>query len=155
MELHVSDEARARVGTVIERSTGDPVSLRHLREYLIGTDDHESFYDLASDGPVITPPLFFFAAMREVVYESELYEDGQHKTTGVAGITGRTLEGGTAYKLHHPLYVGDVLTMEKKLASIEEKNGRSGPMAVVVTDSTFTNQHGDLVAELSHTIIFR
>ena len=125
MELHVSDDARARVGTVLERRTGDPVSVRHLREYLIGTDDRESFYDLDAGGPIITPPLFFFAAMREVVYESELYEDGQHKTTGVDGITGRTLEGGTAYKLHHPLHVGDVLTVEKKLASIEEKIGRA------------------------------
>lgn len=155
MELHVSDDARARVGTVLERRTGDPVSIRHLREYLIGTDDRESFYDLDSNGPIVTPPLFFFAAMREVVYESELYEDGQHKTTGVDGIEGRTLEGGTAYKLHNPLHVGDVLTVEKRLTSIEEKSGRSGPMAIVVTDSAFTNQRGELVAELTHTIIFR
>jgi hydroxyacyl-ACP dehydratase HTD2-like protein with hotdog domain len=155
MELHISDAARAKVGKVLERATGDPVSLRHLREYLIGTDDRELFYGLSTTGPIMTPPLFFFAAMREVVYESDLHEDGQHKTTGVEGITGRTLEGGTAYKLHHPLFVGDVLTMEKTLSSIEEKHGRSGPMAVVITDSTYTNQRGELVAELSHTIIFR
>jgi acyl dehydratase len=155
IELTISPEVRTKVGTVIDRATGDPVSLRHLREYLIGTDDRDPNYDLSHPGPIITPPLYFFAAMREVVYESELHEDGQHRTVGVAGITGRTLEGGTDYRLHTPVYVGDVITAERTLASIEEKSGRSGPMALVVTDTRYTNQRDELVAELTHTLIFR
>ncbi len=155
MALEVTDEARRQIGTVVERLTSDPVSARHVREYLVGTDDRHVSYDFALGEGLPVPPLFFSAAIREIVYERDLESDGQYRTFGVTGITGSTLEGGTDYTMHAPVHIGDVLTMERTLLSIDEKSGRSGDLAIVTSHSTFTNQTGVLVADFTHTQIFR
>jgi acyl dehydratase len=41
--------------------------------------------------------------------------------------------------------VGDQITVVDTLIQIEEKQGRSGPLAIVHVDSVFTNQDGDVL----------
>jgi 3-methylfumaryl-CoA hydratase len=153
----VTDEARSLVGTVIERSVSDPISAHHLRQYLTGTNDRNPAYAVEARGDLgtLTPPLFFLASLREIVYRSDLQPDGQHRSLGIGGITGRTVEGGTEFDLHAPVRVGDVIRMERRLESVDEKAGRSGPLVFVVLAASFTNQRDELVATLRHTIIFR
>jgi hydroxyacyl-ACP dehydratase HTD2-like protein with hotdog domain len=153
----VTDTARQLVGTVIERSISDPISAHHLRQYLTGTNDRNPAYrlDTADGERALTPPLFFMAALRDIVYRSDLGADGQHLSLGIGGISGRTVEGGTDFELHLPVRIGDVITLERRLQSVDEKSGRNGPLVVVVTASNFTNQLGEVVAELRHTLIFR
>jgi acyl dehydratase len=152
----ITDEARSLIGTVIEREQSLPISAHHLRQYLVGTNDRNPAYFQAASGEgSVTPPLFLLAALRRLVYRDELADDGQHRALSVGGITGRTIEGGTDFTLHAPVFVGDVLQMERTLVSLDEKVGRSGAMVFMVTHSEFQNQQGALVAELDHTIIFR
>jgi hydroxyacyl-ACP dehydratase HTD2-like protein with hotdog domain len=150
----VSPAAYAAIGSVLDRHTSDPVSRRHVREYLAGTDDPEQSYLDPQEGQAL-PPLFFLAAIRDVVHERDLLEGGQHAGLAVDGITGRSVEAGTEAVLHAPLHVGDTLTAERRLVSIEEKQGRSGPLAIVTTCASYRNQHDELVAEFTQTIIFR
>jgi hydroxyacyl-ACP dehydratase HTD2-like protein with hotdog domain len=101
------------------------------------------------------PPLFFHAACRPIVAESELREDGQYAFLGVAGVEGVTMSGGMHFEILAPVYLGDVLTVEERLASIEEKHGRSGPLVITTTLAEYRNQSGALVARYRQTIIFR
>ena len=152
----VSQAARQAVGTVTWQHVSEPLSLRQLREYLAGTGDDLAEWadqDVAAARPV--PPLFFHAACRPIVAESELREDGQYAFLGVAGVEGVTMSGGMRFEILAPVYLGDVLTVEERLASIEEKQGRSGPLVITITLAEYRNQSGALVARYQQTIIFR
>ncbi|MDG4668044.1 MaoC family dehydratase N-terminal domain-containing protein [Mycobacterium sp. 236(2023)] len=153
----VTDEARARIGTVTRTSVSEPISLRHIREYLAGTggDPAEfSEHDEAGNRRP-APVLFFHSACRAVVAESELLDDGQYPFLGVEGVSGETLAGGSTYELLGPVYVGDTLRTTETLLSIDERVGRSGPLAITTTLTSFENQDGLEVARYRQVIIFR
>ena len=44
-----------------------------------------------------------------------------------------------------PIYPGDTLTAVTHIANIEEKTGRSGRFVLMTSETTYTNQHGDVV----------
>ena len=50
---------------------------------------------------------------------------------------------------------GDVLTCVARVKSVYKKTGRSGPMAFVVREHTFTNQHGETVARVGMSSVRR
>src|SRR5918994_1303162 len=58
----------------------------------------------------------------------------------------RTMFGGEEWEFHRPVLVGDTVTAERRLGAVEEKDGRSGPFVLIRYETTFTNQHGDIVA---------
>ena len=151
----VSEQARARVGTVTARYRSDPVSLRHIREYIAATGGRPERLDVVDDASICAPPLFFHAACRPVVAEEDLLEDGQYPFLGVEGVTGRTMAGGHKYEVLGRVYPGDVLTATEHLVGITEKHGRSGALVFVTTETTYHNQHEALIARYRHTVIFR
>jgi hypothetical protein len=153
----VSDVARSRIGTVTQTYTSEPVSLRHIREYLAGTGgDPSNFTEFDESGAQRpAPPLFFHSACRPVVAESDLLTDGQYSFLGIEGVSGETLAGGNTFEILAPVYVGDVLRTTETLMSIDERVGRSGPMAITTTLTAYVNQHGDEVARYRQVIIFR
>jgi acyl dehydratase len=157
----VSEEARARVGQVTSRLSFEPVSLRHVKEYLSATGDWNALHfdeDVAREsrhGRIIAPALLFQAVCRDIIAEHDLMPDGQHAALGVEGVTGTALFAGQEIELGEPLHLGDVLTMEERLLGIEDKQGRSGPLAIVTTEETYLKQTGALVARTVTTRIFR
>jgi acyl dehydratase len=58
----------------------------------------------------------------------------------------RVLYGGEEWEYHAPIYSGDTITAETRLASLEEKTGGSGPFVLITTETTYTNQAGEVVA---------
>ena len=50
---------------------------------------------------------------------------------------------------------GDVLTCVARVKSVYKKTGRSGPMAFVVREHTFTNQRGQTVARVGMSTVRR
>ncbi len=63
----------------------------------------------------------------------------------------RILNGGTDIEYFDTVCAGDVLTATSKLADLGEREGRLGPMLVTVTESTYRNQDGKLVARARGT----
>lgn len=152
----VTDEARARIGTVTAHYRSDPVSLRQIREYLAATGGRPEELDESDvNEPVVGPPLFFHAACRPVVSEAELQPDGQYTFLGVRGVSGRTMAGGHKYQVFGRVRVGDVLTVIERLTDITEKPGKTGHLVFVTTESEYRNQGGGLIARYRQTVIFR
>ncbi len=58
----------------------------------------------------------------------------------------RILNGGTDIEYFDTVCAGDVLTATSKLADLSEREGRLGPMLVTVTESTYRDQDGKVVA---------
>lgn len=152
----VSEAARARIGTVTARYTSEPISLRHVREYVAATGGDLSEWPATAPArhrPV--PPLFFHAACRPVVAAADLEPDGQYPFLGVTGVTGETMAGGNTFEILGPVYVGDVLRTAERLVAIDERTGRSGPLVITTTETEYRNQDGALVARYRQAIIFR
>lgn len=66
-----------------------------------------------------------------------------------------TVHGEDEYELHEPVIVGDEITVETGITDARLKQGRSGPLGVVVEERRFTNQLGQLCAALRTTLIRR
>ncbi len=59
----------------------------------------------------------------------------------------RNLNGGSEYEFFKPICSGDVISATTKVADIRERDGRMGKMLIVVSETTYTNQDGDVVAK--------
>lgn len=66
-----------------------------------------------------------------------------------------TVHGEDEYELHEPMIVGDEITMQMAITDARLKQGRSGPLGLVVEERRFTNQLGTLCAVLRTTVIRR
>ena len=65
------------------------------------------------------------------------------------------LNGGNEYEYYKPLYAGDTITVTAKYADVTERTGRTGNMVFVITELTFKNQQGEVVAKGRNTGIMR
>ena len=65
------------------------------------------------------------------------------------------LNGGNAYEYYRPIYAGDTITVTAQYADVTERDGRSGKMVFVITEITFKNQQGEVVAKGRNTGIIR
>ena len=65
----------------------------------------------------------------------------------------RILNGGTDVEYLDDVCAGDILTATSRLADLNEREGRMGPMLIVQTETTFRNQAGKIVAIMRGTAI--
>jgi hypothetical protein len=63
----------------------------------------------------------------------------------------RVLNGGTDIEYFDTVCAGDVLTATSKLTDISERESRLGPMLITVTEFTYRNQDGKVVATMRGT----
>ena len=72
-------------------------------------------------------------------------------------ILGETLEnllhGEENFNYYAPIYAGDRITVRKNITDIIDKKG--GTLQFVISDNSFTNQHGIIVAETRTNYVFR
>ena len=66
-----------------------------------------------------------------------------------------TVHGEDEYEFHEPVIVGDEIAMQTTITDARLKQGRSGPLGLVVEERRFTNQLGKLCAVLRTTLIRR
>jgi 3-methylfumaryl-CoA hydratase len=107
---------------------------------------------------VVAPTLFPYVVRMHasaLVPADELEPDGSPSADVPPLTTRRAMAGETSVMFGEPVVAGDVVTVEKRLAAMYEKEGRSGPLVFVEMEFTFTNQRGELVARENFTRIYR
>lgn len=107
---------------------------------------------------VVAPTLFTYVVRMHasaLVSPDELEPDGSPSSDVPPLTTRRAMAGETSVVFGDPVVAGDVITVEKRLANMYEKEGRSGPLVFVEMEFTFTNQRGELVARENFTRIYR
>ena len=67
----------------------------------------------------------------------------------------RSVDGGIEYEFFYPVRAGDTLTASSMIKDIVEREGETGKLVFVITETTYTNQNGDLVAKVRGTSIGR
>ena len=68
----------------------------------------------------------------------------------------RVLNGGTDYEYvpeNDTICAGDTITATTMITGFEETEGSLGPMLITRRETTYTNQHGKLVAKMYGTLI--
>ncbi|MDN5346516.1 MAG: hypothetical protein PWP65_80 [Clostridia bacterium] len=67
----------------------------------------------------------------------------------------RRVRGGDELIFYRPIKVGDTIRANTRILSIEEKEGRSGKMIFITTETNYYNQHGELCMTNKVTVVKR
>lgn len=65
------------------------------------------------------------------------------------------INGSTEIEFYRPMMVADRIKTVAKLADVEEKVGKSGPMIFLTIEVTYTNQRQEIVAKCRNIFIRR
>jgi len=65
----------------------------------------------------------------------------------------RVLNGGNEIEWYQPIRPGDRITVTGKLIDLREREGAMGRMLFVISESTYANQFGEVVAKGRNTVI--
>jgi len=68
---------------------------------------------------------------------------------------GRSLDGGIEYEFFAPVRAGDTIAASTIIKDIIERQGSTGRLVFLITETTYTNQNGKLVARARGTSIHR
>jgi acyl dehydratase len=107
---------------------------------------------------VVAPTLFPYVVRMHasaLVPADQLEPDGSPSADVPPLPTRRAMAGETRVEMGVQVVAGDVVTVEKRLARMYEKEGRSGPLVFVEMEFIFTNQRGEMVAKENFTRIYR
>jgi acyl dehydratase len=122
-----------------------------IREFAAATGDNNPIYTDRTAAQAVgyadtpLPPTFGTVAGFWAQDETKQIEE---LGLPIAGM----LHGEEEYFYLAPIYPGDILTGERKIASIIERTGKSGSMQIVTLETLYTNRQGQEVLK-SRTII--
>jgi acyl dehydratase len=170
----VTEEHRKLIGVAGPTLTGAPLSADELRRFVHASMEEDAIHwDEASAAArgydtLVAPPLYPLHAIRRAPgppdpldrFRDDPDWDGA-SGRGFGGLPpvelplGRTLNGGTEAKFFALARVGDAISSQSRYVSIEEREGRSGPMVVIVAETEYTNQDGVLLLRVRNTILRR
>ncbi len=154
-------EAAAQIGKIAATATGE-VNRRDWQRWAVSVgEDNPLWFDAEHArahgyDDVIAPPLFVQYSILGVTPLAQLRPDG---SSGAASgnlafpDAPRRMAGGESTTFHLPCYHRDEITMERRVESIVQKEGRSGPFVLVTWRTTYTNQRAELVAEATTSMI--
>ena len=131
------ESARARIGTESGRRE-TVVESGHLRRFC------EAIGDANPRWQTEAPSTFLVAISSETLDLPEALAYGKG-----------WLNGGDRFRYAEPVRPGDTIAAVTRLTDVFEKQGASGPMLFLMTETTLTNQHGRVVATITGTRIRR
>lgn len=135
--MRTPEEIIAENRSIFEERYGTPrselIEAGRVRDYLLAMNEPA---DIQPGDPV--PPLFLLTLSR---------------MRRPQPARGSAVNAGDGYEFFAPVHVGDVIMTSNHIVSIEQKQGKAGPMYLTVFESVFVNQHGVTVAQATHRIM--
>jgi acyl dehydratase len=134
---YVTEEARKQIGKLGEARTLD-VERGAIRRFAEAIGDDNPVFNNEREarktrfGGMIAPPTFcrsLSAAIVDVKLDMQSF---------------RGLDGGSDWEYLEPIRPGDRITVQTKIADLRESEGRLGPMVFITTETTYTNQFGQV-----------
>jgi acyl dehydratase len=151
-ESLITDEARAMIGMVTRKRTG-VVSLLEAQRWAAAVGDRNPIYfddEAAKEAGyrgIVTPPLFLPCVTLGIVDLEQLRVDGAARDARLPLKVSRSMAGGEESEFYAPVYPGDTITTESRIIAIHEKSGSKGPFVLTTTETTYTNQHNEVVGK--------
>jgi len=102
------------------------------------------------------PPLWHWLYFLPVYRQSELGPDGHPVRGGFLPPVPlpRRMWAGSRLEFHRPIRMGEAITRESSIASVNHKDGRTGPLVFVVVKHQISGSDGPSVTE-QHDIVYR
>ena len=154
----VAESYRHLIGREYAFTAPEEVGRASIRKFALAIDDLNPLYidrAVAASGPygdVVAPPTF--------VCETTQYYSGW--IDGEGGFTdrvklplGQPLRGANDYTFHRLLKPEEVITARWRIDDLYERQTRSGHILFLVMAISYTNQHGELLAENRETMFYR
>ena len=117
--------------------------------------DHE-YAKNSRYGAIIAPPGFFGWP---VTWTSAMPLQQEIRTELMVALAkagyDRALDGGIEFDFFQPVYENDTLAVLVKIAEVNAKETKGGTLVFSTVETSFTNQHGALVAIARQTVIAR
>ncbi|MEA2649077.1 MAG: hypothetical protein QOG61_1512, partial [Candidatus Binataceae bacterium] len=141
------EEAKKQIGKSGEARTIE-VERGSIRRFAEAIGDSNPLFNSESEarhtcfGGMIAPPTFgrsLSAAIPDVKLDM--------------GDSFRGLDGGSDWEYLEPIRPGDRITVQTKIADLRESAGRLGPMVFITTETSYTNQFGQVCALQRSTAI--
>lgn len=139
------------VGREITFTAPEEIGRAGIRYFALALGDanplyrDEAFARKTAHGGIIAPPT--------LVCETNQYSDRQPDENGYIGHTwtlpvpnSRFIRGSNEYEFYQPVRPSDRITVTWRLEKIEERQGRGGPLLLVVSQARYMNQDGTLLA---------
>lgn len=136
---YVTEEARKQIGKMGEARTHE-VERGAIRRFAEAIGDENPLFNNEREarktpfGGMIAPPTFCRSLMAPMV-------EVQLNMSSFRG-----LDGGSDWEYFEPIRPGDRITVQTKIADLRESEGRLGPMVFTTTETTYTNQFGQVCA---------
>lgn len=150
----IPPETRALVGERLGEPASATIHAQDAERFAYAAGDTNPIYldDAAARAAGyrarVVPPGFLVWALEPPRPLAALREDGLWRDAGppLRLRVSRVLYGGEEWEYRAPVYAGDSIRAETRLASLEEKAGGSGPFVLMTTETTYTNQASEIVA---------
>lgn len=143
--MNVKEECERVAREWIGRTTGpgEPLTIEKeaIRRYADAIEDDNPLYRderLAREsvhGGIPMPPGFLITQMRS----------GGERDFQIPLPVARRIRGEDELEFLRPVVAGDTLTAETRIVDISVKEGRSGLMVIITTETTYRNQRGEAV----------
>ena len=151
----IPEETRSLIGQPLSEPVTSTITAKEAQRFALAADDRNPLYfdpaaaRAAGYRTTLIPPVFLAWSLSPARPLSEIREDGLYRGEGkrVSLNVKRVMFGGEEWEFLAPLYAGDTYTSVTRLKSLEEKNGSSGPFVLQMTETTYTNQDGTVVAK--------
>lgn len=145
----LDDEARSWIGRRIEIE-GDEITETMVRQFICATEDAHPAYvsdRTAADAATerVVPPMLYQGATRPYVPLSDYAPDGTVRENRPIIGSGQSMGGTLSVEWLRPLRVGDRLTGVRTLLSMDEKVGSTRQFVVVVWETEYRDQNGEVV----------
>lgn len=165
MVLQVADRLKQKLGDKREEHLGEISSLL-IRRYALSIGDENPLYwdrEFARDNGyenIVAPPNMLASIFDWDVgaLESDLRPDGTPKHDDSLMIEEeevRVMGGGEKMRFHKPVVAGTSVTLTSELKDVSTREGRKGPLSLLVFENTYTDQDGDLLCSCTRTVIVR
>jgi len=151
----ITQEMKAEIG-----KPHPPRSIRaeasQIRRFAKSLEDpNRIYYDEAYArttryGGVIAPPIFLSALGSGLPVPTHIDPPPPMRDV-FSQDGGVSINLSNEWELFEPIRPGDVIIHEAMLTDLREKAGRAGPMIILETRNTYTNQYGRVVATNIHT----
>ena len=92
----------------------------------------------------VTPPTFPTAL---------ILEELDSAIRNLNGSFSRGLNGGNELEYFQPIRIGDTISVTGKIVNLREREGKLGRMLIIISELSYTNQKGELVAKCRNSSI--
>jgi len=110
-------------------------------------------------GSIIAPPGFvsspWFSRPKSGAPASSAREELRQALQKAGYTNPAAVDAGIEYEFFCPVRAGDTIAFTSAIKEIVEREGKTGKMAFIITETRYTNQNGDLVATARGTSIQR